>query len=100
MNGLFSAKRRERDTTRPSCPRAFFVYDTIVRNKPIRKVSVREKGNLYRPCGDKDSLGNAHGDRIMEIQRFSVAEPSTMALMGCGLGGLLMCAWRKWRVTA
>lgn len=51
--------------------------------------------SLFFDFGDTDSLGNAHGVRIMEIQAMAIPEPSAITMIGGGLGGLWVYAWRK-----
>ena len=51
--------------------------------------------SLYFDFGGVDSNGANYGLRIMEIQAFSTAEPSTSALLGVGMLGWPFYVWRK-----
>jgi hypothetical protein len=55
--------------------------------------------SLYLDFGVSDSLGGeGHGVRVVELQAFNLAgvpEPSSLAILSCGLVGLVAYGWRK-----
>lgn len=71
--------------------------DEIAENQMAHLVVTKGTTEITFGGGPSDKIGYTYGSGTTEVTCFSVSipEPSTLALLACGLLGLLAYAWRK-----